>query len=652
MSGYQSNLNVQTTIINDSPGGFALTGGAANQYTVTLENPATVYDAGLDMQLMFHTANTGATTINVDGLGAVSLKKVVDGVAADLEAGDLNTLEIYDVVYNGLFFQIEVPTDPASYEQVRAGVNNKRFITPYLLLTFLNSLAASDTARGLIGLANQTEVDTGTDNSKAITPLKLATHLNSLVASESFKGLAEIATQTEVDTGTDDSKIVTALKLANLLNSLVASESFAGLIELASHADALAGVDDSKAITSLKLATVLNNLSAGEGSGGLVEIATLTEVDTGTNDTKAITPLKLNNHLAGLTASEQYQGLASIASQTEVNTGTDDTKFITPAKLDTLLGNLVASESFKGLIEIASDSDVLAGVDDAKAVTSKKLATALNDRAASQAEVTTGTASDVFVTPLTLKGYSDGGEPGLGNPTIDGMVLSSDATGSRTWKETNHFLFNHLGTVNEGSNPGTGEAEITPSYVIPAGELSNNEGLRIIINGEIAQTYGGTTLTTNKTLRIYIGNEVVLFNDNEPSPYGQFQVEIMVHRFDGTTLVGWGRLNVNDLTPDVQMIRTNLTNSMDSNNTTIKITAQNPLGGQGFSGSLFTRYSFSVEKLIAPDTAAGSTLADPDNGTPILNPNPGGGNGGGDEIIDPDPGGGGNNDEPGFQNVV
>lgn len=629
MSGYQSDINVTQTIINDGDGGFAYTEGSADQYTITLATPVSSYEAGLSLQLMFHASNTGASTLNVDGLGAMSLKKVVDGVATDLTANDLNTLEVYDVVYNGLFFQIEVPSDPADIEQVRVGVNNKRFVTPYLLLTLLNTLEASSTARGLIELADQTEVDSGTDNKKAVTPLTLANLLSGLVASESFAGMAEIATSADALAGVDDAKIITSLKLASVLNGLVASESYKGLIEIATQTEMDTGTDDSKAVTPYKLASVLAGLSAGESGAGLIEVATQLEVDNGTDDSKAITPKKLDVYLSGLVASEQYQGLASIASDLEVSAGTDDSKIVTSKKLSSLLSGLVASESFKGLAEVATQMEVDAGTDDSKFVTPKKLAGLISNITASQSEVDAGTSSSVFVTPSTLSGYSDGGEPALGNPSEDGMILSSSSSGSRSWIEQSVFLHNDVGSAQEGANPGTGIVEITPSYTLAAGELSGNQGLRILISGEMAIAYTGTSASF-KTLRIYIGDDVVLYNKEESSPYGPFQIEIIVHRFDGTTLVGWGRLNINGFNPEVQAIRTSLTNSIDSNSTVIKMTAQNPLGGSGYAGSLFTRYAFSVEKLVAPATPVGSTLI-----TPTL---PDNGNPGGDPIDPIDPG--------------
>jgi hypothetical protein len=79
----------------DTQGGL-LTGNTGNNYTLTTNNAhAALGDQGL-LVMRINAANTGAATLNVDGLGAKSITK--DGDA--LVSGDLTADTIYAVVYN------------------------------------------------------------------------------------------------------------------------------------------------------------------------------------------------------------------------------------------------------------------------------------------------------------------------------------------------------------------------------------------------------------------------------------------------------------------------------------------------------------------------------------------------------------------------
>jgi hypothetical protein len=75
------------------PGYGALT-GAANTYAITLSPAATAYVDGMAVAVKVNVTNTGASTINVNGLGAKSIKRTNgDNVAANmLVAGSIYTL--------------------------------------------------------------------------------------------------------------------------------------------------------------------------------------------------------------------------------------------------------------------------------------------------------------------------------------------------------------------------------------------------------------------------------------------------------------------------------------------------------------------------------------------------------------------------------
>lgn len=82
---------------------YAADSGSANAYVVTLANAPASYVAGLHVAVKIGAANTGASTLNVNGLGVVSIKRV-DGTA--LVAGDLPAGAIIEMRYTGTEFRI------------------------------------------------------------------------------------------------------------------------------------------------------------------------------------------------------------------------------------------------------------------------------------------------------------------------------------------------------------------------------------------------------------------------------------------------------------------------------------------------------------------------------------------------------------------
>lgn len=79
------------------------TTGSANTYTATLTPSITAYSTNMQMKIKIHATNTGASTININGLGAKSLTK--NGTTA-LSANDLMSDAIYEIVYDGTRFQV------------------------------------------------------------------------------------------------------------------------------------------------------------------------------------------------------------------------------------------------------------------------------------------------------------------------------------------------------------------------------------------------------------------------------------------------------------------------------------------------------------------------------------------------------------------
>ncbi|WP_439580410.1 hypothetical protein [Elioraea sp.] len=80
-------------------------GGSANARTIGLTPALGSYFAGLAVRFVNGAAaNTGAATLNVDGLGAVAIRKG-DGTV-DLDAGDLAASALVTVVHDGTVFRL------------------------------------------------------------------------------------------------------------------------------------------------------------------------------------------------------------------------------------------------------------------------------------------------------------------------------------------------------------------------------------------------------------------------------------------------------------------------------------------------------------------------------------------------------------------
>jgi len=85
---------------------YAVTAGGTTTFTATLTPAIASYINGMTVRLKFNVAPTGASTINLNGLGAVAIKKLNDqGIAS----GDIKANQIVELTYNstGPVFQMQ-----------------------------------------------------------------------------------------------------------------------------------------------------------------------------------------------------------------------------------------------------------------------------------------------------------------------------------------------------------------------------------------------------------------------------------------------------------------------------------------------------------------------------------------------------------------
>lgn len=139
--------------------------GSDDTYTANLTPALTAYTAGQRFIGKFTVANTGACTLNLNGLGAKTMKKYVAGALADFETGDIIANQPLSLEYDGTYFVLQ--STPASLPNT----TNLGLVSSYMS-TLANSQTSDATA-----LHSHPQVfnsafilDTGLTNNKSTVP--------------------------------------------------------------------------------------------------------------------------------------------------------------------------------------------------------------------------------------------------------------------------------------------------------------------------------------------------------------------------------------------------------------------------------------------------------------------------------------------------
>lgn len=96
---------------------YAADAGSSDTYAVTLSPVPAGYVTGMVVHFKANTANTGAASLNVNGLGDITIKKKYN---EDLITGDILANQIVSVVYDGTNFQVISPLSIGSTDVVLA----------------------------------------------------------------------------------------------------------------------------------------------------------------------------------------------------------------------------------------------------------------------------------------------------------------------------------------------------------------------------------------------------------------------------------------------------------------------------------------------------------------------------------------------------
>lgn len=82
-------------------GDYATSGGSANAYTLSIDAAIAAYATGGKYRFKANFTNTDSATLNVNSIGAKTMKKFTAGVKSNLAAGDIQNGQIVDTEYDG-----------------------------------------------------------------------------------------------------------------------------------------------------------------------------------------------------------------------------------------------------------------------------------------------------------------------------------------------------------------------------------------------------------------------------------------------------------------------------------------------------------------------------------------------------------------------
>jgi hypothetical protein len=89
---------------------YAAASSGTNAIVATMSPNITAYVTGTRYRIRAFGSNTGQTTINLNGLGAILIKKMVAGIQLDMVAGDIVVGQMLELTYDGSVMQLLSPS--------------------------------------------------------------------------------------------------------------------------------------------------------------------------------------------------------------------------------------------------------------------------------------------------------------------------------------------------------------------------------------------------------------------------------------------------------------------------------------------------------------------------------------------------------------
>ena len=311
----------------------------------------------------------------------------------------------------------------ATESEAEAATDTSRITPPRRVRDLIrhSNAQATETIRGTVLRASQSEVSARTEATKYVTPDTLPAPSSVPDATETTEGIAELANQSEGRGGSDDTRIMTSERVLDALrngSSFAANTTRKGTVQRATQAEVTARTEGTKYVTPDTLPSPSSVPDAAQATAGIAELANSGEGRGGIDNERIMTSLRVLDALrngSSFYASTTQRGTAELATQAEVDARSDNSKIVTPATLPEPSAVANASESTRGIIEIANATEAAALTDDNRAMTPEKVLTGLRASAAqagttqrgtaelaTQAEVNARSDNSKIVTPATL----------------------------------------------------------------------------------------------------------------------------------------------------------------------------------------------------------------------------------------------------------
>lgn len=279
---------------------YAADTGTANAYAVAMANTRTAYEEGLTVRFNPANANTGASTLNVDSIGPVAIKRP-DGT--DVQAGDLIVGQIVELVYNNANFVFTGNIPNSWYAEADTARTEAQTAASGASTSEANALTYRNAAQTAQTGAETAQTAAETAQSGAVTAQG---------AAETAQGLAETA-----QTAAETAQTAAETAKTGAETAQTAAETAKTGAETAQTGAQTAETNATNAKTAAQTAQ-----SAAETAQGLAETAQgaaetaqtgaeTAETNAGTSESNALT--YRNEAQTARTASETAQGLAENA---------------------------------------------------------------------------------------------------------------------------------------------------------------------------------------------------------------------------------------------------------------------------------------------------------------------------------------------------
>lgn len=199
-------------------------GGTGNAITVTNATAVSSYSLGQRISFKATATNTGAATINVDGVGAVAIKSITGD---DVGAGDIETGRVYDLVYDGAYFQLSSISTTDLTTQVTAAAASASAAAA-------SASAASSSASAAAASASAASASASAAAASAASIPTISSYGATLVddanaaAARTTLGLGTIATATAPSgtvVGTSDTQTLTNKRITRRVSSAASASS-------------------------------------------------------------------------------------------------------------------------------------------------------------------------------------------------------------------------------------------------------------------------------------------------------------------------------------------------------------------------------------------------------------------------------------------